>query len=134
MTQKAKGLSLIELLIVVSVLAVAAAVGYPLYVEQVQKSRRNDAQGVLLALANEIEHHRATQPNVGYSGFAIDDFSEIWNSISSSYLFSVTLSSVAPFAYVLTAAPAGPQTGDRCGDLVLNEIGEKLAAQGSCWK
>jgi type IV pilus assembly protein PilE len=134
MTRKAKGLSLIELLIVVSVLAVAAAVGYPLYVEQVQKSRRNDAQGVLLALANEIEQHRALQPNVGYSGFAIDDFSEIWNSISGSYSFSVTLSSVTPFTYVFTAAPTGPQTGDRCADLVLNELGEKAAAQPNCWK
>lgn len=134
MTRKANGLSLVELLIVILVLAVAAAVGYPRYMEQVQKSRRNDAQGVLLALANEIEQHRAVQPNVGYSGFAIDDFSEIWSSINASYLFSVTLSSVTPFFYVLTAAPTGPQTGDRCGDLVLNESGEKAAAQANCWK
>ena len=132
---KSKGLTLVELMVVVAVLAVMAVIGIPLYNDQVEKSRRYDAQGVLMTLANQLEQHRASQPNVGYTGFALNDFSDLWGSLNGSYLFSVTLNSpTAPFEYDLTAAPAGPQTGDRCGSLSMDELGGKSAAETNCWK
>ena len=135
MLMKSSGLTLIELMVVVAVMAVMAAVGIPLYNDQVQKSRRYDAQGVLMSLANQLEQHRAYQPNVGYSGFVLNDYSELWGPLNGSYLFSVTLySTAAPFDYDLTAAPAGPQTGDRCGSLSMDELGGKSAGEANCWK
>jgi type IV pilus assembly protein PilE len=131
---KADGLSLVELLVVMAVLAILATVGYPLYSEQVEKSRRGDAQGVLLALANQLEQHRAAQPNTGYTGFTINDFAGLWDAISDSYDFTVALNAGTPFSYTLTAAPKGGQAGDRCGDLTLDELGSKVAAETNCWK
>ena len=131
---KADGLSLVELLVVMAVLAILATVGYPLYSEQVEKSRRSDAQGVLLALANELEQHRAAQPNTGYTGFVINDFAGLWDAVDDSYDFTVALNAGTPFRYTLTAAPTGGQVGDRCGDLTLDELGSKVAAESNCWK
>ena len=55
MTKRHKGLTLIELMVVVAVLAILSAVAYPLYTNQVQKSRRADAKTALqtIALAQE---------------------------------------------------------------------------------
>ena len=131
---KADGLSLVELLVVMAVLAILATVGYPLYSEQVEKSRRGDAQGVLLALANQLEQHRAAQPNTGYTGFTLNDFAGLWDAISDSYDFTVALNAGTPFSYTLTATPKGGQAGDRCGDLTLDELGSKVAAETNCWK
>lgn len=132
---KSKGFTLIELMVVVGILAVIAGIAIPLYHQQVEKSRRYDAQGVMMALANQLEQHRASQPNVGYSGFVLNDFSELWDPLNGSYLFSVTLySTTAPFDYDLTAAPAGPQIGDWCGNLSLDERGSRSAAEANCWK
>ena len=131
---KVRGLSLVELLVVMAVLAILAAVGYPLYSEQVQKSRRGDAQGVLLDLANQLEQHRATQPNTGYTGFVINDFAGLWDAIDDAYDFTVALNVATPFNYTLTAAPTGGQAGDRCGNLTLDEMGSRVAAEANCWK
>jgi prepilin-type N-terminal cleavage/methylation domain-containing protein len=46
-----RGLTLIELMIVLAVMAIIAAVGYPLYTNQVQKSRRADAKIALESVA-----------------------------------------------------------------------------------
>ena len=102
--------------------------------DQVEKSRRGDAQGVLLALANQLEQHRAAQPNTGYTGFTINDFAGLWDAISDSYDFTVALNAGTPFSYTLTAAPKAGQAGDRCGDLTLDELGSKVAAETNCWK
>ena len=47
------GVTLIELMIVVAILAIVSAIAYPSYQEQVAKSRRTDAQRALM----EAEHY-----------------------------------------------------------------------------
>ena len=42
---KSKGFTLIELMIVVAIIGIIAAVAYPSYQEQVAKSRRGDCSG-----------------------------------------------------------------------------------------
>ena len=121
-------------MVVLAVLAILAAIGYPLYTAQVNKARRSDAQGVMLTLANQLEQHLARQPNVGYTGFVLNDFSELWNSISSAYNFTLTLDGGAPFTYTLTATPTGPQAGDSCGAISLDELGTRTAAAANCWR
>ena len=46
---KNKGFTLIELMIVVAIVGIVAAIAYPSYQEQVAKSRRGDCSGALRA-------------------------------------------------------------------------------------
>jgi type IV pilus assembly protein PilE len=57
MLKKMRGVTLIELLIVVVIVAVLAAIAYPNYRAYVQKSKRNEAKAALLQIATNQERH-----------------------------------------------------------------------------
>ena len=54
---KQTGFSLIELMIVVAIIGIIAAIAYPSYLEQVKSTRRGDAQGALASFANAMERY-----------------------------------------------------------------------------
>ncbi|MDV3505354.1 type IV pilin protein [Marinobacter sp. M-5] len=51
------GFTLIELMIVVAIIGIIAAIAYPSYLEQVTSTRRGDAQGALASFANAMERY-----------------------------------------------------------------------------
>ena len=57
MRKKIRGVTLIELLIVVVIVSILAAVAYPNYRSYVQKSKRNEAKAALLQIATNQERH-----------------------------------------------------------------------------
>lgn len=56
MKRKALGFTLIELMIVVAVAGILAAIAYPSYQDQVRKSRRSVATGALTEAASRMEN------------------------------------------------------------------------------
>lgn len=139
-----KGFTLIELMIVVAVIAILAAVAYPSYQDSVRKSRRADAKAVLTELAqwmerNYTEAHRYDQNK---AGAAIDTaalpFDKAPKDGNDTY-YNITVATGAN-TFTLTATPANAQAGDKCGSLTLNQAGQKGvtgAAAGvtaaDCW-
>lgn len=61
--RKVCGFTLVELLIVVAIAAILAAVALPVYVEQVRKGRRSDAVAALSAVQQAQERFRANNPS-----------------------------------------------------------------------
>ena len=59
---KPNGFTLIELMIVVAVVGILAAVAYPSYMDQVRKSRRSDAVAALSTVQQAQERWRANNP------------------------------------------------------------------------
>ncbi|MCP3674722.1 MAG: prepilin-type N-terminal cleavage/methylation domain-containing protein, partial [Gammaproteobacteria bacterium] len=49
------GFSLIEVMIVVAIVSILAAIAFPSYQESVAKAKRADAQGALVSLAGVME-------------------------------------------------------------------------------
>lgn len=143
---KQKAFTLIELMVTVAIVGILAGIAYPSYQASVMKSRRADAKGVLLVLANAMERH-FTETN-SYAGAAgttatpADTGTPRIYSIpaETASFYTVTISAANVSSYTLSAAPAGVQAADECGTLTLTHTGVKGvtgAATGitaaDCW-
>lgn len=139
-TGRLKGFTLVELMIVIVIVGILAAIAYPSYQEQVRKSRRADAQNALMAAANAMEKYYWSNTtyttdltNLGYSASPAAS-PEGYYSISAAAGSTGSIAS----SYTLTATPVagGPQAGDAsCTTLTLNSRGVKGSTPGSgnCW-
>lgn len=114
---KAKGFTLIELMVVVAVIAILAAIAIPSYLEQSAKGRRAEAMRAVGEYQLALERWRAENPTYGScpSGFTC---SGTRPSLPSSDFYTITEPAAATAStYTVQAAPTGRQSGDRCGNL-----------------
>lgn len=136
------GFTLLELMIVLTVMAVLAAIAITSYSRYGFRARRTDGQKLLMAIANAEERYYALH-NV-YADLATIGYSTTATATSESkyYTASVavsTVNSLAGQAYTATATPdpANSQKRDTCGALTLTDTGVKgpsgITKNGSCW-
>ena len=131
------GFTLIELMIVVTLVAILSMVAYPAYQAQVHKTRRADCEAALLDLAGAME--RDFTLNGQYRDLiAAGLFSQ--NCPASGrgpyYTLASTPVGAANTAFSLTATPTGAQAPDTCGILSLDQRGTKGVSKGTvggCW-
>ena len=130
-----RGMTLIELLIVVVIVGVLAAFAYPSYQEQVRKTRRADGKSALLQTAQQLErcYTRFSRYNDANCGVAFPI-----NSAEQYYVVSA-VGAVTASAFTLAAVPQADQANDaRCGVLRLTSTGLQ-GSQGldndanNCW-
>jgi type IV pilus assembly protein PilE len=141
MMQKQKGLTLVELMVVVAVMAVVASVAYPLYTNQVQKSRRADAKVALQMVA--MEQERFYTLNGRYTANlsslpGVPSALSGGNSQEGYYSVAVALNSGGQgFSATATAKSSGAQSGDatNCATFTLNNAGAKgkTGSASNCW-
>src|SRR5688572_11465544 len=101
-----RGFTLIELVVVVTIVGILLAIALPAFNEQVRKSRRSDALRCLAEIQTKQEAWRANHASYGTSA-------EIVLPTCEFYTPQVTAQDAA--GWTATATPKGPQVGDRCG-------------------
>jgi type IV pilus assembly protein PilE len=134
---RARGFTLIELMMVVAVIAVLAALAYPSYVDQVRRARRSQAESDLLALAQTLERFHTER--MTYTGFTLTTAQQRSPTAGADIYYDVALpaASLTATAYLLTATPRNDQTQDRCGTLSINQAGVRTSSTGvaaQCWQ
>lgn len=121
-----KGITLIELMIVVAVVAILAGIAYPSYQQQIRKSRRAAAQSFLMQLAAREQQRMVDVRSYG-------DFASLGMALPAD-LTSFYTPNVVPVARTFTATMTaiGAQAGDAgCAVLTLDQGGTKGPSQ--CW-
>ncbi len=117
-----KGFTLVELVVVVTIVGVLAAFAIPQYQGYTRRSNRTDGRAALMVAVQQVERYRST--NMTYVGATIDASSEYG-------LYSLALAATAD-TFTVTATATGPQAADTaCTPLTLNHLGVKTPA--GCW-
>lgn len=144
--QKQKGFTLIEVIIVVAIVGILAAIALPSYQNSVTKGRRVDAMAALQGLAQAMERHYMTTG--AYTGAAFGGgnngaptiFSTKSPIDGSQTFYDLTIATAAT-TYTLTADPTNGQEGD--GNITLTQTGARAwdqdndgayAATEDCWE
>jgi type IV pilus assembly protein PilE len=129
MQTPSRGLTLIELMIVVAIVAILAAVAYPSYQEHVRRSNRAAAQAVLLEAAA-----RQQQRLLDVRSYA-DDWATLGVAVPPEVATHYDFETEVPAtnAFTVSAQPKGAQAKDSCGTLNVDQAGAKTAGQSGCW-
>ena len=123
------GFSLIEMMIVVSIITILAAVAIPNYADQVTRSRRNDARISLAESAQWMERFRAENRGV-YTGAVLRPGANV-SPASGRPMYDIAVAVGGNgTTYTLTATPraGSPMASDPCGVYNLASDGQRSAA------
>jgi type IV pilus assembly protein PilE len=141
------GVTLIEMMIVIVILALIASMAYPSYMNYVVDTKRTAATSILLQVADRqqqffMDNKRFANDltNLGFANNPLviaDDGRTMANAADSESIYSVALSNVTATTYTITAAPLNGQAArdTECGSLTLTQTLTKGSDGGSdCWK
>lgn len=140
------GVTLIELMVVVAIVAAIFAFAFPSYERYIVRAKRAVGQNVLMQVADrqqqffmDNKRFAADLTNLGFGAnpFIVDDDGAGTVAGDVDAVYSVALSNVTATTWTATATPVGAQLSRDtfCGNLTINQAGAKgkSGAADNCW-
>lgn len=143
-TRRAAGFSLIELMIVVAIVGILAAIAYPSYVNSIMRSNRAAARACLTNFATHMERFYTTNmrydEDLGGTAITLPQLECASNNDTGQhYDYGFPTGQPTQNTFTLEAVPKGVQASrdSECGTLSLTQTGARNASGSGgvaeCW-
>ncbi len=124
------GFTLIELMIVVVIVAILAAIAYPSFQQYMRETKRADAHTALLRISalqekwfsDNRNQYATSTTSLGYAAHP---------AVSNDRFWEISVAAAGPAGFTLSAAPAGSHTDAACNPITLTSAG--LKSPDNCW-
>ena len=121
---KSKGFTLIELMVVVVIVAILAAIAYPSYRESVKRGNRRAAQSVMMEIVNR--EHQYFIANRVYADETALNYT-LPQDVDQNYEYAIAVDAGPPPGFTVTFTAENQQVSD--GDLSIDSVGVKSPAE-----
>lgn len=145
--RKQRGVTILELMIVVVIIAIMSSVAYPSYMRYLVSSKRTAATSALLQVSDKQQQFfmdnksfadDLTQLGLPANPHIISDDGMAAAADDADAVYSLSLSNIAAATYTITAAPLNNQLAQDtdCGSLTLDQAGVRgtSGAGEDCWR
>ena len=128
-SSRGRGFTLIEVMIVLVVVAILAAIALPSYRDQLRKSARAEAQAFLTDMASRQQQYLVDKRRYAASVAALGMAPPA--SVGGAFAVAVVAAAGPPPTFVITATASGDQAKDACALMTIDSAGNRTPAK--CW-
>ncbi|MGP5437234.1 prepilin-type N-terminal cleavage/methylation domain-containing protein [Psychrobacter sp. 1176_08] len=136
---KQQGFTLIEMMIVVAIIGILAAIAYPSYQRYVIKTKRTDMMSEMQNIASQIESRKLAQGSYSNISASVKTDFAIAYPRQGTQLYDVTINPITPTPpnntltakWIITAKPKSNTQMKSDGTLTLNHQGIKCRGENA---